>query len=101
MSEAKRSAPPKVGGADATLRERNKCDKSNANCHARLSEAGLVGLLSRGWALARPVAPTPLASELGPGSAAELRSAFLSWGFARSEGGEALPHTPQEGSAPS
>ena len=40
-SEAKRSALPEVGGADATLRERNKRDTSEAKCHARLSEAGL------------------------------------------------------------
>ena len=41
------------------------------------------------------------ASSLGPDSAAELCSAYLSWGFARSGNGEALPHTPQEGSTPS
>ncbi|MGE4564375.1 MAG: hypothetical protein AB7F32_05855 [Victivallaceae bacterium] len=40
-SEAKRSAPPYAGGARTTLRERNKRRKSNANCDARLSEAGL------------------------------------------------------------
>jgi len=40
------------------------------------------------------------ASPLGPGSAAELRSASLSWGFARSGNGEALPRTPPKGCAP-
>jgi len=41
------------------------------------------------------------ASPLGPGSAPRLRRVFLSWSFARSGNGEALPRTPQEGFAPS
>ena len=94
--------PPEVGGADAILRERNKRRKSNANCAARLSEAGRATV-----ALVQPRRSLTL-SRLGKKTRCRLGYPRQRSGEsqrrsapARSGNGEALPRTPQEGSAPS
>ena len=57
------------------------------------------GLSSRGRALARPVAPTPIGVGARAGLSGGTRSASVSWGFARHVL-EALPRPPSKGSAP-